>query len=91
MLICLLPGIREDWNRYDICKETLNGHTDEFWFWADEEKMMAVYANKTELSILFQKKFNADFAEVMKFCITRDVWESFRVSADKNVIVFTQA
>lgn len=70
---------------------TLNGRTDEFWFWADEEKMVACYANKAELSILFQKRFNAEIAEMMNFCAARDMWQSFRVAANNDVIVITEA
>ena len=72
-------------------KQTLNGRTDEFWFWADEEKMVACYANKAELSILFHNRFSNETDDVMKFCMARDLWQSFRVSADDAVIVMSKA
>ena len=72
-------------------RQTLNGRTDEFWFWADEEKMIACYATKAELSILFHKRFSNEFDEMMKFCMARDLWQSFRVSATEEAIVMMEA
>ena len=72
-------------------KQTLNGRTDEFWFWADEEKMVACYATKAELSILFQKRFNAEPMEMMQFGVARNAWVSFRISANDGFIVLNKA
>lgn len=72
-------------------RQTWNGRTVEFWFWSDEEKLIACYATKAELSILFHKRFSKEIEGLMKFCMARDLWQSFRVSANENVIVMAEA
>jgi hypothetical protein len=64
---------------------------EKFWLWSDEEKMVACFANKSELSILFQKRFRAEFAEMINFYEAREKWQSFRVAANNDVIIFTEA
>ena len=64
---------------------------DTIWFWADETEMVACYANMAELTLLFQKKFAASVSELLNFCAARDMWQSFRIAANNDVIVITEA
>ena len=71
-------------------KQTLNGRTDEFWFWYDEIMNLTCYCNKMELSILFQKRISKDIAEMMNFCAARDMWKCFKIAANNNIVIITE-